>query len=157
MYESWLAVVVITDAATGRDLEPHCLSSIHGAISAGYGPFTDIEICIYSYEAGDENKAALLNRVAIELAQGGFDWAFLMRSTELINQSVFEDAGPFLSDYDAVWGQICEPIAEQGGQLGFRVGQAKTLTNFEDLLFRNPATTIGGGHFVDNCSSKYPL
>ena len=83
-----------------------------------------------------------------EAAAKAYDWIFFLDADDLLNFHAFEEVAPFLPEYDAIWGQICETSVENFGTAHLRAGQKTEIQDFEELLQTDPFHALQMGHFV---------
>lgn len=140
---------IITPIGPGHEKAyEECRRSIEVAWSHNPGRFSELEIFPMWDLEGMQGRSARRND-GIDLAkQKGCDWIFFLDADDLLSQFAFEEVAPYLDDYDAVWGNICEMPYGHPEYVKLREDQLEATEDFEDLLKFDPSLTLQMGHFV---------
>ena len=125
-----------------------CLESINFAWDKSKGNFSSLEIIMQPDLEGHYGRSNRRNCGIEEAIQKKCDWLFFLDADDLMSPDAFEKAAPFLDDYDAIFGAICEMPFGQPNQLRLRNPQLEETTNYLDLLLYDPFLTLQMGHFV---------
>lgn len=139
---------VITPVGPGHEEDYEvCKGTIERAWSHGQGLFTGLEIVPMWDLEGAYGRSARRNDGIAEAQRLDCDWIFFLDADDLMNQSAFEEVAPYLAEYDAVWGNICE-TAYGGSDVKLRDHQLIRIEKIDDVLLHDPALTLQMGHFV---------
>jgi FkbM family methyltransferase len=144
-----MKIAVITPVGPGHQAcHAQCLESIESAWQTDPGRFTELlPLAMWDLD-GQIGRSARRNQ-GIELAQAaGAEWIFFLDADDLMSPRAFIDAAPFLDDYDAVWGQICEMPYGKFDEMRLRPRQLEGTTQFDDILKTDPYLSLQMGHFV---------
>jgi hypothetical protein len=144
--------VIISSSPEQASLLELSKGSVQGAINTNKGIFSDISTIFISVDEkeGVLNYSKARNKGVILAMEKGCDWVFFLDGGNVLSPKIFEVVSPYLSNYDAVWGQIYsykrtsneEFIAERLPK------QLEWTENKKDILFVDPHLTIQIGHFV---------
>ena len=121
--------------------------SVEQAFRVAAGPFTSVVVITIDDTQGSLGRSAARNQGVAQAQQQGADWIFFLDADDVLAPRTFAAAGPYIRQYDAVWGAIAELASdEESGVL--RSGQVTELVNFSQLLANDPWITLQIGHFV---------
>lgn len=145
-----MKLAVITPVGPGHEKTYNelCCPSIQRAVEHSTGPFSEvIPLPVWDLR-GELGRSRARNLAIAEAAAKAYDWIFFLDADDLLNFHAFEEVAPLLSEYDAIWGQICETTVENFGTAHLRAGQKTEIRDFEDLLQTDPFHALQMGHFV---------
>ena len=105
------------------------------------GLFTDIKIKVI-----DDTKAKLgrssARNIAVESSDA--DWLFFLDADDRLHPKAFDSISPYISDYDAIWGNIWEYT---NGVAVWRY-QVPEIDSYDRLISFDPYLTLQMGHFI---------
>lgn len=140
---------IITPIGPGHeDAYRSCSASIDAAVRKGTGAFENVEkIPVYDLQ-GSLGRSTARNEGIRLAAKLKCDWVFFLDADDLLFDEAFIVAAPFLENYDAIWGIICEAPHNRLDQVKIRENQTVPLLEIEDFLARDPFVTLQMGAFV---------
>jgi len=140
--------MIITPLGPGHEsLAAECRQSVRAAAAESSGPFTDVFHLIVDDRQGTIGRSAARNQGIARAKEAGADWLFFLDADDLMLPAAFSAFQKYASDYDAVWGMICEmPHGHDRYQL--RTGQLVGTNSFRDILNTPPFLSLQIGHFV---------
>ena len=125
-----------------------CKPSIERAIDQSVGHFSEA-ICLPVWDLDAELGRSRARNMGIATAREmGCEWIFFVDADDLLNVNAFQEVGPYLDHYDAIWGQICETSVQNFGTATVRQGQKVKIEGYADLLATDPFHALQMGHFV---------
>ncbi|HEX4327076.1 MAG TPA: FkbM family methyltransferase [Burkholderiales bacterium] len=140
---------IVTPVGPGhQEAYEACLQSIQQAWEHDQGGFSELEILPMWDLQGEFGRSRRRNDGIAIAAQKNCDWIFFLDADDLMSATAFEEAAPYLDDYDAIWGNICEMPFGKFDQVRLRGRQLKTTENVDDILKIDPYLTLQMGHFV---------
>lgn len=144
-----MKIGIITPVGPGHENSYEtCRQSINIAWEFHKGPFSDLQIIPMSDPHGQEGRSKRRND-GIRLAKESHcDWLFFLDADDLMTPEAFQEVMPYIDQYDAIWGNICEMPYGDFNQVKMRENQLISTENFEDLLKIDPFYTLQMGHFV---------
>lgn len=140
--------VVITPVGPGHEQLAHqCRSTVERAKQEDVGAFDHIEHLLIDDTRATLGRSSARNLGVQKAIASGADWIFFLDADDGLLPQAFAAVTPYLSETDAIWGQIWEMPS---GQPTFqpRIPQILTLNALEDLLLHDPFLTLQMGHFV---------
>ena len=125
-----------------------CSASIDAAIKKGTGAFKNVEkIPVYDLH-GEIGRSAARNKGIRLAAHLNCDWVFFLDADDLLFDEAFIGTAPYLENYDAIWGIICEAPYNRLDQVKVRENQTIPLLRIEDFLANDPFVTLQMVTFV---------
>jgi len=143
-----ISLAVITPLGPGHeDLVQQSSYSLTEAKRNPHSVFRHVEQIIIDDRDGRLGPGAARN-LGIQTAMGkDIQWLFFLDADDLVVPHAFEVLAPYLSQYDAIWGQIYTFAGNE--QSAFRLpGQLSFTSDIRDILFLDPRLTLRIGHFV---------
>lgn len=140
--------MIITPLGPGHEsVAAECRQSVRAAAAASSGPFSDVFHLIVDDRHGAMGRSAARNHGIAKAREAGAEWLFFLDADDLMWPSAFAAFQKYASDYEAVWGMICEmPFGDDHAQL--RTGQLVATGSFRDIVSTPPHLSLQIGHFV---------
>jgi len=141
-----LTCAIITPVGPGhRELFNQMSDSVDAAISHSRGAFQQVDIFAVNDTRGQLGRSAARNIAVREASTKAIDWIFFLDADDLMATTCFTEVSPFLTEYDAIWGQIFE---YQDGKVKYRQNQLAQANKLTQILSVDPFLTLQMGHFV---------
>jgi FkbM family methyltransferase len=146
--DSELRCAVITPVGPGHELlAEDSVESVGAAYDHAPGRFTGVDVIRIDDTQGALGRSEARNLGVTEAGRRGAQWIFFLDSDDLMHPSAFVSVAPYLDEWDAIWGAICELAEDEDGGV-IRPGQVMQIHGITELLVRDPWLTLQMGHFV---------
>lgn len=144
---------IITPVGPGHEnLINECKRSIENAVHFSTGAFSKAEHIIIDDTQAKLGRSKARNMGINQSLKKGADWIYFIDADDLLDEKAFENVGPFIDEYDAIWGLIS---SFSNNQSPFpRTLQPRCISSITDLLCFDPFLTIQMGLFVKGCHMK---
>lgn len=144
-----MKVAVITPVGPGHEsVYVECQKSIASAWAKNQGPFKDLILIPQWDLEGSFGRSERRNSGIQQAKDMGCDWLFFLDADDIMTPFAFEDVGKYTSEYDAIWGYICETQFNDASNIKLRENQLRPTAAISDILTTDPFLSIQMGHFV---------
>jgi FkbM family methyltransferase len=150
-----MKIGIITPIGPGhKETYESCKKSINDAWIVSKGCFSNLELIPMLDLDGKYGRSQRRND-GIQIAENkNCDWIFFIDADDLMSPSAFYDVTPYIQNYDAIWGNICEMPFGDLAQIKLRENQLVNTENFSEILKVDPFLTLQMGHFVKTSIAK---
>ena len=149
--DSELTCAIITPIGPNHEhLAKECTQSVQQSVKNSKGPFLRIEHIFVDDRTGNLGPSAARN-IGVEKAKmKQASWIVYLDADDIFLPDAFETIKTYISQYDAIWGQICVfNWGDKGNyQLNKLPNQLPFTNDIKDVLFTNPSLSICVGHFL---------
>jgi Flp pilus assembly protein TadD/LmbE family N-acetylglucosaminyl deacetylase len=145
---SEICAIIIPIGPGHKELSRQGEASVRAAAANGTGKFARLIIILVDDQLGEMGRSTARNIGTRKAQELGATWVFFLDADDVMHEQAFMAVSPFMADYDAIWGQICEMSFENDNIPKLREGQAKSIANIERFLATDPYHSVQMGHFV---------
>jgi len=144
-----MKIGIITPIGPGHEVVyKEAIASIETAWKYHTGLFTNLHILPQWDLKAEHGRSERRNQGIRQAMDLGCEWLFFLDADDIMTPFAFEDVTPNLSQFDAIWGMICEAPHDKIDNMQLRKGQLGATQNIQDILSIDPFLSLQMGHFV---------